>query len=198
MQLTLPSEEIGKTKALLLLEQGDLAGKRYELTASICSNPVCECGTVSLLCTPVAEESHPLSSSAVVSLELDVVDNRVANLKELNHHPDAAAVARAVSDEITESDWNRLRRLYLGAKRHYTETTDLQQIEAQFPTDLTAQGIMVGYHEILPYAAPVEVSLNGRTWLFDDQYCVRPKCPCRDAIISFRHSRLEMKPEASR
>jgi hypothetical protein len=37
MQLTLPSEEIGKTKAWLLLEQGDLAGKRYELMASICS-----------------------------------------------------------------------------------------------------------------------------------------------------------------
>ena len=44
---------------------------------------------------------------------------------------------------------------------------------------------MVAYHEILPYAAPVEVSSNGRSWLFDDQYCVRPECPCRDAIISF-------------
>src|SRR2546429_115915 len=61
MQLTLPSEETGKTKAWLLLEQGDLAGKRYELTASICRNPVCECGIVSLRCTPVARESQPRS-----------------------------------------------------------------------------------------------------------------------------------------
>ena len=185
MQLSLPSEEIGKTKAWLLLERGDLAGKRYELMASICSNPVCECGIVSLRCTPVAAESQPRSSFAAVSLEMDVVENRIANLEELNHNPDAAAVARAVSSEMTESDWNGLLRLYLGAKRRYTETTALDQIDAQFPADLIAQGIMVGYHDILPYAAPVEVSVNGRSWLFDDQYCVRPKCACRDAIISF-------------
>ncbi len=90
---------------------------------------------------------------------------------------------------MTESDWSGLRRLYLGAKRYYTETTDLDQIEAQFPADLIAQAIMVGYHDILPYAAPLEVSLNGRSWLFDDQYCVRQ--------LHFTHSRLEMKRERS-
>ena len=185
MQLTPPSKEIGKTKAWLLLGQGDLAGKRYELTVSICSNPVCECPIVSLRCTPVAGESQPRSSSAVVSLEMDVVENRIANLEELHHNPDAAAVASAVSSEMTESDWNRLRRLYFGTKRRYTETTALDQIDAQFPADLIARGILVGDHEILPYAAPVEVSSNGRSWLFEDQYCVRPKCPCRDAIITF-------------
>jgi len=71
------------------------------------------------------------------------------------------------------------------AQRYYTETTDLDQIEAQSPADLIAQAIMVGYHDILPYAAPLEVSLNGRSWLFDDQYCVRPKCPCQEATITF-------------
>jgi len=96
MQLTLPSEEAGRTKAWLLLEQGDLAGKRYELTASICRNPVCECGIVSLRRTPVARESQPRSSASWISLEMDVVDNRIDNLEELNHNPDTAAVARAV------------------------------------------------------------------------------------------------------
>jgi len=79
---------------------------------------------VSLRCTPVAGESQPRSSSAAVSLEMDVVENRIANLEELNHNPDAAAVARAVSSEMTQSHWNRLRRLCLGAKRRYTETTE--------------------------------------------------------------------------
>jgi hypothetical protein len=185
MQLTLRPEEIGKTKPWLLLEQGDLAGKRYELTASICPNPICECEIVSLRCTPVAGESQPPSGSAAVSLEMDVVENRIANLEKLSHNPEAAAVARAVSSEMTEPHWNGLRRLYLGAKQRYTETTALDQIDAQFPAELIAQRIMVGYHEILPYAAPVEVSSPGRSWLFDDQYCVRPKCTCQDAIISF-------------
>ncbi len=121
IQLALPSEETGKTKAWLLLEQGDLAGKRYELTASICSNPVCECGIVSLRCAPVAGESQPRSSSA-----------------------------------------------------------------------------MVGYHEILPYAAPLEVSLNLRSWLFDDQYCVRPKCPCQAATITFHPLPTRNEAERSR
>ena len=173
------------TQAWLLLERSELAGKRYELTVSICPNPVCECEIVSLRCMPLAAEDQTGSSSVAVCLEMDVDSKRIANLEELGRNPVAAAVARAVSSEMTESDWNRLRCLYFGAKQRFTETTDLDQIDAQFPRDRIAQGILVGYYEVLPYAAPVEVSWNGRSWLFDDQYCLRPKCPCQEAFISF-------------
>lgn len=200
MHLTLPANEAGMTQAWLLLERGELTGKRYELTVSICPNPVCECEIVSLRCTPLAAEDQTRSSSAAVCLEMDVDSKRIANLEELGRNPVAAAVARAVSSEMTESDWDRLRRLYFEAKQRFTETTDLDQIDAQFPRDRIAEGMMVGYHEILPYAAPVEVSWKGRSWLFDDQYCLRPKCPCQEALISFHPlptpSEHESKPVA--
>lgn len=157
------------TPAWLLLELGELTGKRYELTVSICPNPVCECEIVSLRCMPLAAEDQTRSGSAAVCLEMDVDSKRIANLEELGRNPVAAAVARAVSSEMTESDWNRLRSLYFGAKQRFTETTALDQIDAQFPGDRIAQGMMVGYYEVLPYAAPVEVSWKGRSWLFDGQ-----------------------------
>lgn len=202
MQLTLPAIDAGMTQAWLLLERGELAGKRYELMFSICPNPVCECEIVSLRCMPLTAEDQTSSGSAASCLEMDVDSRRIANLEELGRNPIAAAVATAVSSEMTESDWDRLRRLYFAAKQHFTETTDLDQIDAQFPRDRINQGMMVGYYEILPYAAPVEVSWKGRSWLFDDQYCVRPKCACQEAFISFHElptpDERKSKPVAER
>jgi hypothetical protein len=51
---------------------------------------------------------------------------------------------------------------------------------------------MVGYYEILPYAKPVEFTLGAQTWLLDDQHCVRAKCSCQEAALSF----FELRPSA--
>jgi hypothetical protein len=67
-----------------------------------------------------------------------------------------------------------------------TEYTDPDQINADFPPDVLAgDSSMVGYYEILPYAKPVEFKLGAQTWLLDDQHCVRAKCLCQEAALSF-------------
>ena len=77
-------------------------------------------------------------------------------------------------------------------KQYLTEHTDPDQIDADFPPDVLAgDGSMVGYYEILPYAKPIEFTLGAQTWLLDDQHCVRAKCSCQEAALSFfelRHS----------
>jgi hypothetical protein len=52
---------------------------------------------------------------------------------------------------------------------------------------------MVGYYEILPYAKPVEFKLGAQTWLLDDQHCVRAKCSCQEAALSFFELRSSLQ-----
>ena len=118
---------------------------------------------------------------------------RDANFEELNSDPESITLAKTVANEINKADWNKLRSFYLGIKQYLTEHTDPDQIDADFPPDVLAgDGSMVGYYEILPYAKPVEFTLGAQTWLLDDQHCIRAKCSCQEAALSF----FELRPSA--
>ena len=187
MELTLPPSK-GAT-GWLRLERGDLAGRRYGVEISICPSPVCQCERVRLRCFP---EQSP-QASVPVCLEMDLEQCEIVNFGELNSDPESIKLAKAIANEISKADWNKLRSLYLGVKQYLTEYTDPDQIDADFPPDVLAgDGSMVGYYEILPYAKPVEFTLGAQTWLLDDQHCVRANCSCQEAALSF----FELRPSA--
>jgi hypothetical protein len=187
MELMLPSSQ--STTGWLLLEQGDLAGQRYCFETSICPSPVCQCERVTLRCSP---ELAP-QASVPVCLEMDLAQCEIANFKKLTSDPASITVAKALANEISKADWNKLWGFYLGAKRYLTEHADPDQIDAHFPPEVLAgDGSMVGYYEILPYAKPVEFTLGAQTWLLDDQHCVRANCSCQEAALSF----FELRPSA--
>jgi hypothetical protein len=124
---------------------------------------------------------------------MDLEKCEIANFAELNSDPESITVAKALAKEISKADWDKLWGFYIGAKRYLTEHTDPDQIDADFPPDVLAgEGSMVGYYEILPYAKPVEFTLGAQTWLLDDQHCVRAKCSCQEAVLSF----FELRPSA--
>ena len=186
MELILPPSK--DATGSLRLERGDLADRRYGVEISICPSPVCQCERVRLRCFP---EQSP-QASVPVCLEMDLEQCEIANFEELNSDPESITLAKAIANEISKADWNKLRSLYLGVKQYLTEYTDPDQIDADFPPDVLAgDGSMVGYYEILPYAKPVEFKLGAQTWLLDDQHCVRAKCSCQEAALSLfelRHS----------
>jgi SEC-C motif len=124
---------------------------------------------------------------------MDLEKCEIANFAELNSDSESITEAKAIAKEISKADWNKLWGFYIGAKRYLTEHTDPDQIDAEFPPDVLAgEGSMVGYYEILPYAKPVEFKLGAQTWLLDDQHCVRAKCSCQEAALSF----FELRPSA--
>jgi hypothetical protein len=187
MELMLPSSQ--STTGWLLFERGDLAGRRYCFETSICPSPVCQCERVTLRCSP---ELAP-QASVPVCLEMDLAQCEIANFKKLTSDLASITVAKAVANEISKADWNKLWGFYLGAKRYLTEHADPDQIDADFPPEVLAgDGSMVGYYEILPYAKPVEFTLGAQTWLLDDQHCVRANCSCQEAALSF----FELRPSA--
>jgi hypothetical protein len=185
MELVLPLSQ--GTNGWLLLEQGDLSGQRFCFETSVCANPVCQCELVTLRCSaePAPQDSFP------VCLEMDLKKYEIANFGKLQSDPASFTVANAIANEISKADWSKLWGFYLGAKRYLTEHADPDQIDAHFPPDVLAgNGSMVGYYEILPYAKPVEFTLGTKTWLFDDQHCVRANCSCQEAAVSF----IELRP----
>jgi hypothetical protein len=81
---------------------------------------------------------------------MDLEQCEIANFEELNSDPESIRLAKAIANEISKADWNKLRSFYLGVKQYLTEHTDPDQIDADFPPDVLAgDGSMVGY-EILP------------------------------------------------
>ncbi len=187
MELMLPPSK--DATGSLRLERGDLADRRYGVDISICPSPVCQCERVRLRCFP----ERSLQASVPVCLEMDLEQCEIVNFEELNSDPESIKLAKAIANEISKADWNKLRSLYLGVKQYLTEYTDPDQIDADFPPDVLAgDGNMVGYYEILPYAKPIEFPLGAQTWLLDDQHCVRAKCSCQDAALSF----FELRPSA--
>jgi hypothetical protein len=164
MELMLPSSQ--SATGWLLLEQGDLAGRRYCFETSICPSPICQCERVTLRCSP---ELSP-QASVPVCLEMDLEKCEIANFGKLKSDPASSTVAKAIANEISKADWNKLWGFYLGAKRHLTEHADPDQIDAHFPP------------------------LGAQTWLLDDQHCVRANCSCQEAALSF----FELRPSAQR
>ena len=190
MELILPPSK--DATGSLRLERGDLADRRYGVEISICPSPVCQCERVRLRCSPETKEA-PRQASVPVCLEMDLEKCEIANFGKLRSDPASITVAKAIANEISKADWNKLWGFYLGAKRHLTEHADPDQIDAHFPPDVLAgDGSMVGYYEILPYAKPVEFTLGAQTWLLDDQHCVRANCSCQEAALSF----FELRPSA--
>ena len=96
----------------------------------------------------------------------------------------AVELAKSFTEEITDADWERLSKLYFDTKQSQTERANLDEIDAHFSPE-TADGALAGYYEILPFARPITVLIEGMAWLFDDQYCVQPKCACHDLVMSF-------------
>jgi SEC-C motif len=185
MELTLPSSE--RATGWLFFEHGHLAGQRYSFETSVCPNPVCQCERMTLRCFP--ELSPP--DSAPVCLEMDLRKREIADFDRLKSNPESLTMAKAVANEISQADWKQLWGWHLGAKRFLTQYADLDQIDAHFPADADS---MVGYYEILPYATPIELSLGAQSWMLDDQYCVSPRCSCREAVFSFFELRPSPQP----
>jgi SEC-C motif len=178
MQLTLP--ERGKPEGRLLMEQGDLAGHGYRVKVQVCGNPVCECRNFTLHCWPETEPATP-KAPAPLNLELELAERVLVN-PGMSEATPSAALARALMNEITDEQWLHLWSYFFTLKAIYTDQADLDEVEAHFPRD-ASKGSMVGYYEILPFARPVNFTEGEQTWIFDDQYCLRPDCKCRAAVL---------------
>lgn len=161
--------ETPSTKGELLLEKGELAGRRLRYQVSVCKNPACHCERVTLNFSTEMRERRR-GAPASVHLDMDVERREIVNFEELRAEPSTRALASAVAAETGDEEWHQLRRIYWDLKRYWTEHSDLEQVDISFPPDVL-DGTMVAYYQVFPFARRVEFIHEQQTWVFDDQYC---------------------------
>ncbi len=86
--------------------------------------------------------SQASQASIFVCLETDLAQQDIVNLGKLKADPTAINLAKAVAEEITEADWNRLRHCYLQNKQYWTE--QLRSDDAESGAGLRSFGRSAG------------------------------------------------------
>jgi hypothetical protein len=140
----------------------------------------CSCKAFTLHCFPAMGAEVP-EPSAPLRLELDL-GRRVMVKPALSDLSPAGTLAKAVMEELTQDHWGYLWNYFFTLKILYTERANLDELETDFPPN-AREGGMVGYYEILPFARPIGFNNGAHDWAFDDQYCLRPDCSCRAAVL---------------
>lgn len=90
-------------------------------------------------------------------------------------------------EQLTEQDWWKWINSWLfNYKSYISDNIDANNcsITATFPVyDLEKEGIVIGYHEILPSAETWSYEDDENYYLILDQYCLDPGCPCTEAVL---------------
>ena len=174
--------------ARLKLDLAPYAGQTFALGFRVCGNPCCPCGVLNFRCRAESEPDRLLCFALdVFKQEIQTRDRPV---------PEAVALGQAVIAEAQPAHWESFRRLFIAAKRRDMRTMDLETIDARLPDEVLAgENTMVDYHGIFPWAESIEFSLGKEAWFVDDQYCVRPGCPCTEAGLTFFRLQTRMNPD---
>jgi hypothetical protein len=162
----------------------DNENKKWSAKLDICPYPTCSCQDI----TFEFYDSENLSTTPPKHrLTIDVFDNKA--VKQKGDNPTTKEDYQLAKDfvkKLTKSDWISLRKVFLDYKRHITNSASIEDLVVPFPDKrIEKDGLMVGYHDIFPYAEDVEITLDDIIYIVDDQYCLSYTCSCTHAGLTF-------------
>ncbi|XPS89500.1 uncharacterized protein Dvar_75190 [Desulfosarcina variabilis str. Montpellier] len=117
---------------------------------------------------------------------MDIDRKELAYKDESGVPKDHLAFAKLLLSNMDEADFQLLSRVHFAYKHEQTEAAPLDAIDAVFDFDMVEnQGAMYAYSEVLPYGEMLRTEMNGRDCMVFDQYCLKSKCSCKTATLSF-------------
>jgi len=178
------SEDYRNRTIEIILGKGD-SEKKWTGELEICPNPTCQCNYMTFKLFEA--ENGEGNTFPKHCFSLDVFSRKAVKLKGANAtSKEDFRFAKSFAKDLSESDWNELRRFYMGYKRSITDSTPITELSANFPEkEIETEGAMIGYYEILPYAEQISICLDDVSYLIDDQFCLSSKCSCKDAVLTF-------------
>lgn len=179
-------------RLLVVFTDGSRIGERYSADLSFCPNPVCTCANAEL--SLYLDSNGELEeSNAEFQFEVDLLERTLstpANDTELSVYD--RNIGQDFVEQMREEDWLLLWRQHLEFKRKRTGETPDKELNTHFPVaEIEASGLMVRHSHILPFAEDILVELNGREYLFDDEYCLRTDCACTYSFVTWFDEKLE-------
>lgn len=170
---------------LLTLKRGEFAGRKFQVQLSVCQDPFCACASVQFRCARVDEGASSASSEPTREFWIEVLDRRAITSRNApRKDAESTRLAQAITSELTDSDWRELFRWFRFMKAYAIQTHPIDEIDtAKLPN--WDPGELVGFAEVFPWGCPLEFALEGVLWTVDEQYCVEPRCTCKEAMLLF-------------
>ena len=159
--------------------------RTYQCEIGTCDNPVCTCMVLYLSFTPL-DPADRKAPGFPYRVDLDIDRKELAYKDESGVPKDHLAFAKLLLSNMDEADFKLLSRVHFAYKHEQTEAAPLDAIDAVFDFDMVEnQGAMYAYSEVLPYGEMLRTEMNGRDCMVFDQYCLKSKCSCKTATLSF-------------
>jgi hypothetical protein len=172
------------------------------LADSYCINPRCDCeiahldvifcdGTIEGIKVDVASQTaHSVGKldykmaigKEPVQLDVNIPKGTVEFPEGCGASPMEAEIRDQVRKELKPEHLETLRRHYQEAKAwgadNWWKHEDWTQLE---------EGPCVGWVDVFPMAKAWSWEVGGRVFIAEDQYCIKPACPCDEVILVFHH-----------
>jgi SEC-C motif len=158
--------------------------EEFDCVADTCRNPACRCQTVTVAFCPRAL-GLPAQTTPERKVGLDTGTRTLDGTFRKGASRSDVAFAETLLAAMVPADFDLLGRLHFMIKRHETEQAKPAEIEAHFDFDeIERSSIMQTYNDVLPFAETMQVVVDGIEYVVLDQYCVRPRCGCKDAHLN--------------
>ncbi|HSO84675.1 SEC-C metal-binding domain-containing protein [Thiocapsa sp.] len=166
---------------------GDHADEQYELRLSVCPNPVCRCGSISIQMTSDASTDHGVSLPPATFL-IDVMNGCLDTTGDKTMQAEQA-LGELFVDRLSDEDWASLRGIFFSVKRFLTENAADEDLDVYFPvSEIDRDSLMVDFHQILPYAETKLVEACDKRFALMEHYCVKPGCSCSDVFVTLMNA----------
>ena len=159
--------------------------EHYECAFSVCPNPVCTCGVMTIRLTPIRLGEYNDMGLIECDVALDLVKRRLAYKDIKNIPDDVIKFAKLFLGQLNDDDYQLLLEENAAHKHHVTEEAAPESIEADFDFDeVENSSLMYAYNDVLPYAEQLIVDIKDRHCIVFDQYCIKPKCNCTETLLN--------------
>ena len=156
----------------------------HEAILAICHKPRCRCCNIRFQWLPAAANALAAAAPPAREFWFNLNEKSILLTPELEKEPETLRLAEILRAELTEADQRQLREWFLAAKLATIQTTPAAEFDITNLPDAD-DGRMVGFVEVFPCGLALNFTWNNEAWAVDEQYCVQPRCECKETILSF-------------
>jgi hypothetical protein len=165
-------------------QQEDSPVRSFEANLAVCKLPRCECLNLFFEWLPAPENPAPPPAPPVQDFWFSLHKNSILFTPELENDPDSQKLGKIIQTELSGPERRQLRAWFLASKLAIIESIPTEEIDISDLPD-AEEGEMIGFTEVFPCGLSLNFTLNDESWAVNEQYCVQPRCTCRETALSF-------------
>lgn len=185
----------------LTFDKGKYINEKFTGYMEICPNPFCPCHDIKFAIRKKYDLNNVLTDLQY-DFTIDIFKQKyIKKNNKADFLSENRKFAKLFVNDMTEKIWTELRDVFYLYKHYIINHFDPEnsEINFNFPVDdIEKDGVMISYHEIFPFAEDILFKNEGIQYLVDEQYCLDPKCSCKEValtIIPFKNNKFPVSAQ---